>query len=767
MPSTCTTQSVEIAALRERVAQLEAEVARGQESRQRFRTLAVHSPTGIFQCDLEGNSLFVNSRYAAIAGVAEHEANGQGWLRTLHREDREEVLAALRLALDSDQEFVREFRFQHDDQTLRWVSGRAVPLSDDRGRVTSYLGNVLDITQRKQAEDLLRESEQRFRLLSNSSPVGIFVSDKAGNVVYTNSRLQAIYGYEAHELAGLGFARVFHPEDYEQALANWMRVAATTDQHDLERRFIKGGELRQLHVRSAPMISPDGTVVGRVGTVEDITDRRRAEDQLRKSEELYRVLAEYSTDVISTHTAQRVCRYVSPACRTLFGYEPEELIGRDSREFVHPDDWDAIAKARSLLVGRSGVATVTYRMRRKDGQYIWLEGAYKTIPAQTREGPGEIIGVSRDITVRMQAAQQLRESEARMRSVLNTATDGIITVNDRGVVEQFNLGAQRLFGYSADEVLGQPLQMLIPAIRGAPLGRDARGRKAFRGLLARVGEVVGLRKDGTKCELEMRVGATVIAGRSIFTGILHDITQRKRTEEMLRESEKLAATGRIAARIAHEINNPLAGIRNSFLLIEDAIPRGHPYYGYLARIEREINRIARIVRQMFDLYRPGHVLPRKTQLGQTIRDIVALLSTIAPERGVKLEVDTTAAKEPVSLPEDSMRQVLYNIIVNAIEASPAGGVVTITAALRADNAEITVADEGAGIPLDLRPQIYEPFFTTKNQSGTGGLGLGLSISRGIVEALQGTLDFESSPDQGTTFFVRVPIQKPDTEATHA
>ena len=625
-----------------------------------------------------------------------------------------------------------------------------------------------EVARGQQADDLLRESEQRFRLLSNSSPVGIFVTDKDGNGVYSNPRLQAIYGYEAHELAGSGFARVFHPDDYEQALANWMRIAATTDQHDRERRFIKSdGELRHLHVRSAPMISPEGTVVGRVGTVEDITDRRRAEDQLRKSEELHRMLAEHSTDMISTHTFDRVCLYVSPACRTLFGYEPEELIGRNAGEFIHPDDWEAINDPNNAFPSHLSVMTLTYRMRRKDGQYAWVEGLYRWVPAQSPDNPVEIIGISRDITLRMQAAQQLRESEARMRSLLNTATDGIITVNDRGVIEQFNLGAQRLFGYSADEVLGQPLQMLIPAVRGGPLGRTSLGRKIFRGLLARAGEVVGLRKDGTKCDLEMRVGETVIEGRSIFTGILHDITHRKRTEEMLRESEKLAATGRIAARIAHEINNPLAGIRNSFLLIEDAIPRSHPYYGYLARIEREINRIARIVRQMFDLYRPDHVLPSKIQLGQTIHDVVALLRTIAPERGVKLEVDTTGAIEPVSLPEDSLRQVLYNIIVNAIEASPAGGVVTITAMLREDNAEITVADEGAGIHLELGSQIYEPFFTTKNQSGTGGLGLGLPISRGIVEAMQGTIDFESSPGHGTSFRVRIPIRKPDAEVAHA
>src|SRR5262249_5137924 len=159
--------------------------------------------------------------------------------------------------------------------------------------------------------------------------------------------------------------------------------------------------------------------------------------------------------------------------------------------------------------------------------------------------------------------------------------------------------------------------------------------------------------------------------------------------------------------IAHEINNPLAGIKNSFLLVKDAIPRNHDYFSYVARIESEIDRIARIVRQMFDLYRPDHVILRESALGDTIRDVVALLSTTAPASRVKLQVDTERVGGPVRLPEDSVRQVLYNVIVNAIEASPPGGTVGVTAALNDDGVEVLVSDQGSGIPAGLKSQIYE------------------------------------------------------------
>jgi PAS domain S-box-containing protein len=736
-----------------------------RDSQSRFRTLAIHSPAGIFQCDRQANSLFVNNRYATISDVPESEAGGRGWLKTLHPLDRDEVLADLEHALECCEEFSREFRFLHDDGTVCWVWGNAVPVADDSGCITGFLGNVLDISERKQIEDALRASEQRFRLLSNSSPVGIFVSDEVGQLVYTNPRLQAIYGYDAHELSGIGFTRVFYPADYATVLANWLRVSQSTEMHDLDRRFIHGsGEKRWAHIRSAPMLSPEGAVLGRVGTVEDITDRRQALLELRGSEARYRMLAEHSTDMISKHAADSTVLYVSPACRNLLGYEPEEIVGKKVDEFLHPEDqaaYDAIGPASTEA---ADVVTLAFRFRRKDGAYVWLETMYRTIPGLSPDSDQKIVAVSRDITERRLAAEQLRESEARLRGILDTVADGIVTVNESLIIERFNPGAQRLFGYSAQNVLGRHIRLLIPAASESDFQNSTRRRG--RSTRIRAHEVTGQCKDGTKRELEMRVGMMEFAGRTIYTAILHDIRDRKRTEKMLRENEKLAATGRIAARIAHEINNPLAGIRNSFLLIKDGISAEHPYFSYVSRIEKEIDRIARIVRQMFDLHRPDHITPRDVELRQTIGDVVALLDSIARVRGVALTVDVAGAARRVSLPEDSLRQVLYNIIVNAIEASPADSVVEIKATLSTSDVEILVADRGEGIAPALQSQIYEPFFTTKSQSGTGGLGLGLPISKGLIEAMQGSLDFERTSSRGTVFRITIPVCQSDAEVGH-
>jgi signal transduction histidine kinase len=230
--------------------------------------------------------------------------------------------------------------------------------------------------------------------------------------------------------------------------------------------------------------------------------------------------------------------------------------------------------------------------------------------------------------------------------------------------------------------------------------------------------------------------------------------ERQRTE-----IEKLGATGRMAARIAHEINNPLAGIKNSFLLVRHAVPEDHPYYEYVGRIQKEIDRIAWIVRQMFDLYRPDQEPVRESSVDEVISDIVALLDSSCREYGVSIEIDTSDAPAGIATQDALLRQILYNVVQNGIEASSPGGVIKIVVSVVDNSLVLKISDQGPGIPKEARFRIFEPFFTTKSGLTTGGLGLGLSVSKSIVEAMGGSIDFESETGQGTTFTVTLPLDR--------
>jgi signal transduction histidine kinase len=233
---------------------------------------------------------------------------------------------------------------------------------------------------------------------------------------------------------------------------------------------------------------------------------------------------------------------------------------------------------------------------------------------------------------------------------------------------------------------------------------------------------------------------------------LHEAVQRrtealeqevqKRTAE-LQQREQLAATGRMAARIAHEINNPLAGIKNAFRLLKDAVPADHPHAHYGSRIDKEIDRIAGILQPMFDLYRPEQEVSRTFRLDETINDVITLLEPSCRQYGVQMTTELLQLARVVHLPEGAVRQILFNLLVNAIEASPSGGVVEVK-----------------GIPQELHQQVFEPFFTTKEGTSRRGLGLGLSISKNLVEALNGRIEFRSRANQGMIFQVILPHHMP-------
>jgi PAS domain S-box-containing protein len=241
-------------------------------------------------------------------------------------------------------------------------------------------------------------------------------------------------------------------------------------------------------------------------------------------------------------------------------------------------------------------------------------------------------------------------------------------------------------------------------------------------------------------------------------GISADVTVRKRAEDELREVHSLTTMGRLAARVAHEINNPLAGIQNAFTLIKDAVPETHPHRRYVGAIEREIGRIAGVTRQLYETYRPEAAGSPNASVSSVVGDAVALLEQLNRGSQVRIQVDLSAAPAVVRLPDPLLRQAVYNLVQNAVEASPAGGTVLVRATVESGAFTLRVRDQGPGIPAELRERIFEPFFTTKAGSvRTGGMGLGLSMVRHSVQAFGGRVEILDPPGGGTEIVVRLPL----------
>ncbi|MGH7451160.1 MAG: PAS domain S-box protein, partial [bacterium] len=472
---------------------------------------------------------------------------------------------------------------------------------------------------------------------------------------------------------------------------------------------------------------------------------------------------------------------VNPAACRLHGARREALIGKNVLELIPPDKRTEGARDFAMLA-RSNLDHI-------EG-FSWVENC-RAVPVEIRvshinyDNKSALLLHVRDITERKQVEEALREARERFRSAFENAPNGMALVGIDGRFLQVNRALCELLGRTDEELLGTSFQAItypddldVDLLHfHAMLKGERRTYRTEKRYLHADGHVVWA--------LLSTALITDTRGQPLhFVSHIQDISERKRAEEQLRRhskeleelvikrtariqelerqrtvTEKLAATGRMAARIAHEINNPLAGIQNALRLVGRAVPKEHRYFHYVGKIEKEIARIVQIVHQMLDLYRPDQQSKQEFHVDESIRDIVALMRSGSDQRQVKLELDTDCATDMVRLPENRLRQILYNLIQNAIDASPQGGLVCIRAVIDQQRLTITVSDQGDGISEEARIHIFEPFFTTKSDLATGGLGLGLSVCKSLVEAMNGSIVFEGKPSKGTEFRVILPLAK--------
>lgn len=376
----------------------------------------------------------------------------------------------------------------------------------------------------------------------------------------------------------------------------------------------------------------------------------------------------------------------------------------------------------------------------------------------------------RESEVRRRAEDRCWESQ-RMLATLMSHLPGIVyrCRNDgHWTIEFISDGCQSLLGRSPKELIGSHRGQFAEHIHAdnraevwETIRKSIRSRSPFC-LDYRIQHVEG----DLRWVCERGKGAYDADGKLVaLEGLIVDITEERQAHEALHrseqrraEAEKLASAGDLAARVAHEINNPLAGIQNAFHAVKDAVPADHAAHQFVGPIEREISRIAGIVRRMIELNRSGREAAALVDVSIVLDDVFTMVAAIAEYRGVSLRKRILGEPGRPMLPEGMLRQVLYNLIVNAIEASPPDQMVRVDVVMAGDQLELVVTDRGQGIPEEVKTRLFEPFCTTKNRNATGGLGLGLAITRGIVTSLHGTIRFESPSCGGTAFVVNLPLE---------
>ncbi len=397
---------------------------------------------------------------------------------------------------------------------------------------------------------------------------------------------------------------------------------------------------------------------------------------------------------------------------------------------------------------------VETRYRQKDAEGRHRELALIMYPIQV-PGEGEVryfMEIARDETRYRTLIEELRGSRRRFRSILDTATNAILSIDESHRITLFNNAAERIFGYARDEVMGEDLGILIPSKYG-----DHR-RYVERFLERRQGSLVGrtisltaLRKSGEEFPVELSLSFLEMESGVTITAIIRDITDRKHLEKKLLQSERLAAVGEAVAHVVHELKNPLMIIGGFTNQIQNTI-EDERIHQKLGMIVEEVARVERLVGELGDFTKEYRLVRRQADVNSVLRDVVKFMgAAYPPDRYTFVESLDPDLGEILCDP-DKLKQVFINIITNGIEAMGKGGVITLRSERIPHGIEVRISDEGRGIPEDDLQQIFEPFFTTRER----GSGLGLAISYKIVQAHGGDISVLNRPGKGATFVIRIP-----------
>jgi PAS domain S-box-containing protein len=438
----------------------------------------------------------------------------------------------------------------------------------------------------------------------------------------------------------------------------------------------------------------------------------------------------------------------------LFGYPAAEVIGRNVN-LLMPSPYHEEHDHYLERYRRGGAAKIIgvgreVKGRRRDGTVFPL---HLSVGEMSVAGTRMFTGMLHDLSARVRLEEQLRTSEARWRAIVNSAVDGIVVIDSHGGIEAFNPAAERLFGYAEAEVLGRNVDMLMP-----PPYQDEHDRYLSRYLATGRAKIIGLgrevtgrRKDGSTFPLHLSVGEITIEGDRKFTGILHDLTNRVQIEERLREQTSLARLGEMAAVVAHEVKNPLAGIRGAIQVLQRRQPSGSTEAQVMQEIVGRIDALDGMMKDLLLFSRPPVLKRAPIQVVPLVSTTAQLLRQDPALQEVDIAVAGTAP--PVSADAEMLKIVFQNLLINGAHAMRGRGRIQIDVHAVDAICEIAVKDDGPGIPEDIREKIFTPFFTTKSS----GSGLGLPTAKRIVEAHNGEIAIESPPDGGTKVTIRLPL----------
>jgi PAS domain S-box-containing protein len=710
---------------------------------------------------------FISKGCRTLTGYESSELTGEGapaYGDLIVEEDRQEVGATVQDALKADRPFTMEYRIKTHDGTEKWVweQGQGVATTADGTAILE--GFISDITDRKRAEEALKDAGVRFRSMFENmgSAVAVYKAVEDGSdFVFAdfNPAAERIEQIARDEVIGRRVTTVF-PAVKEMGLFEvFQRVWRTGEPEHFPVSFYRDGRIegwRDNYIYRLPTREL-------VAVYDDRTVEKQAEAALRESEARLRLAIDSSHLGLWDWDLQTNEVYFSPEWKRQIGYRDDEIPNRfdEWQNRVHPDDLAATLKTIEVSCDDPhGHYEAEFRFRHKDGSYRWIYTRSDIL--RDAEKPLRMLGCHIDITERKQA----EEERERLMAAIEQAAETIMITDTEGMIRYVNPAFERITGYTRDGAIGQNASILESGEHDVAFYEEM-WATLERGEIWH-GRFVNRKKDGTLYTEEAVISPVRDAsGEAIsYVAVKRDVTDEIKLEAQLRQSQKLESIGTLASGVAHEINNPIMGIMNYAQLILDRLGPESPVSELAVEIGNEGERVATIVKNLLEFSRDEKQTRSPARMCDIVESTLSLIRAVIRHDQIALGVEVPEDLPKIGCRSQQIQQVLMNLLTNARDAlntkypgHDENKRIDISATTVEKDGVLylrtTVTDSGPGITADVQDRMFDPFFTAKPRDK--GTGLGLSISHGIVKDHGGELTVESKIGNGAHFHLDLPV----------